>query len=130
MEAEAAQHALEALPTNIRHVRLYVDNTVFAFALKHRMSLSYHMNEVVARIDEWRRRNGVLLDVFYVPTKMNPADPLSRNDGPAFTPTHFPVLAQLCCDGGGGGVMAGPSGVMCERWRCPEAWEIWPLSLS
>ena len=60
-------------------VHLFVDNMVTKLVIEKTMSKAFHLNSLVTSIYERLRQIGVELIITYIPSKLNPSDPMSRD---------------------------------------------------
>ena len=76
-----------------REICILCDNTVTLCALNKGMSSNFILNEEVLKIEEWKLKNEAEFMLFYIYTKDNPADPLSRNQ--ELSKHHTQVLSDI-----------------------------------
>jgi hypothetical protein len=107
MEAEAVLAALKEVRHGA-HIAVFTDNTAVMYGINRRHSMSPQLNDTLRRI--LQAADGRHLSAMYIPTDVNPADPLSR--GLPLSHEHRHTIETLWCTQarmwGGGGWLADP----------------------
>jgi hypothetical protein len=82
-----------------RQVRWYSDNVVALCAMARGGSKNFQVNRIACDVWMWAHQFNTRLEVIYVPSALNPADPLTR--GRYLSPENEQMLSMVMPDGVG-----------------------------